>query len=77
METATFDSKQMNYAILAEFVLAVFVTQIDGFRRLLDTTQLNLQQFASALVAPVAMLVLWEAGKYLARRFAGSRTGTA
>src|SRR6266496_6334760 len=58
METATFDSKQMNYAILAEFVLAVFVTQIDGFRRLLDTTQLNLQQFASALVSPVAMLVL-------------------
>jgi Ca2+-transporting ATPase len=68
LTTATFDSKQMNWAMLGEFVLAVLVTQMDVFNRLLGTTQLNLRQFGWALVPPLALLLLWELGKYIARR---------
>jgi Ca2+-transporting ATPase len=75
LTTATFDSKQMNWAILGEFVLAVCVTQMDVFRNLLGTTQLTLGQFGWALLPPIALLILWEVGKYLARRFAGTRSG--
>ncbi|MER5493475.1 HAD-IC family P-type ATPase [Streptomyces sp. NPDC002490] len=72
LRTTTFDSKQMNRAALAELVLAVLVTQVDGFRRVLGTTQLDLRQFGWALLAPLALLVVWEAGKFLAR---GRHTG--
>ena len=65
---ATFDSRQMNRAMIFELVLAVLVTQMDALRRLLDTTQLNLRQFGWALVPVVALFVLW-IGKALARRF--------
>jgi Ca2+-transporting ATPase len=68
LTTATFNSKQMNWAALGEFVLAVLVTQMDGFRRLLGTTELNMKQFAWALVPAIALLALWELGKLLARR---------
>ena len=69
LTTATFDSKQMNWAILGEFVLAVLVTQMDVFNRLLGTTQLNLREFAWALVPAIALLVLWELGKLAVRRW--------
>ncbi len=39
-------------AMIAEFGLAVLVTQTDAFRHLLGTTQLNLREFAWALVPP-------------------------
>jgi Ca2+-transporting ATPase len=68
LTTATFDSKQMNWAMLGEFVLAVLITQMDVFNRLLGTTQLNLRQFGWALIPALALLVLWELGKYVARR---------
>jgi P-type Ca2+ transporter type 2C len=68
LTTASFDSKQMNWAMLGEFVLAVLTTQMDAFRRLLGTTQLNLREFAWALIPAVTLLVLWELGKLLARR---------
>ena len=68
LTTATFDSKQMNWAMLGEFILAVLVTQMDLFNRLLGTTQLNLRQFGWALVPALALLLLWELGKYVARR---------
>jgi hypothetical protein len=68
LTTASFDSKQMNRAMLAEFVLAVLVTQADVVRRLLGTAQLNLRQFAWALLPAIALLALWELGKLLARR---------
>ncbi|HEY6277122.1 MAG TPA: HAD-IC family P-type ATPase [Streptosporangiaceae bacterium] len=70
LTTATFESKQMNWAMLGEFVLAVLVTQMDVFHRLLGTTVINLQQFAWALVPALALLVLWELGKLIARRSA-------
>jgi Ca2+-transporting ATPase len=64
----TFDSKQMNWAILGEAILAVLVTQMDVFNRLLGTTQINLRQFGWSLIPALALLVLWELGKYVARR---------
>ncbi|MCG6498337.1 HAD-IC family P-type ATPase [Kitasatospora sp. A2-31] len=68
LSTHTFDSKQMNLAALAEFVLAVLVTQTDAFRRILGTTELDARQFGWALLAALALLLLWEVGKFLARR---------
>ncbi|HLN66894.1 MAG TPA: cation-translocating P-type ATPase C-terminal domain-containing protein [Streptosporangiaceae bacterium] len=77
LTTATFDSKQMNWAMLGEFVLAVLVTQMDVFNRLLGTTQINLRQFGWALIPALALLVLWEVGKYGARRRMSNRSGSA
>ena len=68
LTTATFDSKQMNWAMLGEFVLAVLVTQMDVFNRLLGTVQINLREFGWALLPAIALLLLWELGKYIARR---------
>jgi len=68
LTTATFDSKQMNWTMLAEFVLTVLVTQMDVFNRLLDTTPITLAQFGWALVPALAQLALWEAGKAVVRR---------
>ncbi|HVB44173.1 MAG TPA: HAD-IC family P-type ATPase [Streptosporangiaceae bacterium] len=67
LTTDTFDSKHMNRSMLVEFVLAIFVTQLDAFRRLLGTTQINLAQWTWALVPPIALLILWELGKLIAR----------
>jgi Ca2+-transporting ATPase len=58
----------MNWAILGEAILAVLVTQMDVFNRLLGTTQINLRQFGWSLIPALALLVLWELGKYVARR---------
>jgi Ca2+-transporting ATPase len=66
--TATFDSKQMNRALVAEFVLAVLVTQMDVFHRLLGTTDITLAQFGWALLTALVLLLLWEIGKFVARR---------
>ncbi len=68
LTTATFDSKHLNRTIIGEFILAVLVTQMDVFRRLLGTTQLNLREWAWALVPAIALLLAWEAGKLIARR---------
>ncbi|MGY1618445.1 cation-translocating P-type ATPase [Geodermatophilus sp. SYSU D00691] len=68
LTTSTFDSKQMNRALAVELVLAVLVTQMDVFQRLLDTTALSLAQFGWALVPALALLVVWELGKLVARR---------
>jgi P-type Ca2+ transporter type 2C len=39
----------------------------DHSNRLLGTTQINLREFAWALVAAIALPVLWELGKLAAR----------
>jgi Ca2+-transporting ATPase len=64
----TFDNAKMNWTALAEFALAVAVTQMDLFNRLLDTTPLNAAQFGLALAAALLLLALWETGKLIARR---------
>ncbi|QDY80704.1 cation-translocating P-type ATPase [Streptomyces qinzhouensis] len=68
LRTSTFDSKQMNWAALGEFVLAVLVTQLDGFRRILGTTRIDLREFGWALLAALVLLAGWELGKLIARR---------
>jgi Ca2+-transporting ATPase len=68
LTTSTFDSKQMNWVALAQFVLAGMVTQVDGFRHVLGTTRIDLQQFGWALLAAAVLLILWELGKLWARR---------
>ena len=77
LNIATFDSRQMNVAALAEFVLAVFATQVDGFRRLLGTVQLDMNQFAWALLPPIALLGLWEIGKLITRRLSDRQSVVA
>jgi P-type Ca2+ transporter type 2C len=73
LTTATFDSKQMNWAMLGEFIAAVLVTQMDVFHRLLGTVDINLRQFGWALIPALALLVLWELGKLIARRPAAEK----
>jgi Ca2+-transporting ATPase len=68
LTTATFDSRVMNRAIIGEFILAVLTTQMDALRRILDTTQINLREFGWALIPPLGLFLLWEFGKFLARR---------
>jgi Ca2+-transporting ATPase len=70
LSVSTFDSKQMNWAALGEFVLAVLVTQMDAFNRILGTTDINARQFGWALLSAVALLLVWELGKLVARRSA-------
>ena len=76
LTTATFDSKQLNWVMLGEFILAVLVTQMDVFNRLLGTVQLNLREFGWALLPAIALLALWELGKLIARRSAASPATT-
>src|SRR4051794_22823119 len=77
LTTDTFHSKQMNWTMLAEFALAVLVTQMDVFNRLLDTTPITLGQFGWALVPALALLVLWEAGKAVVRGVDARHRGSA
>ncbi len=49
--------------MLGEFIVAVPVTQMDVFHRLLGTVDINMQQFGWALMPAIALLVLWEIGK--------------
>ncbi|MCC0094469.1 HAD-IC family P-type ATPase [Streptomyces flavotricini] len=68
LTTSTFDSKQMNWVALAQLVLSVLVTQMDGFQRILGTTEIDARQFGWALLSALALLLLWELGKFAARR---------
>ncbi|MET9856998.1 HAD-IC family P-type ATPase [Streptomyces sp. NPDC006450] len=68
LTASTFDSKQMNWVALAQLVLSVLVTQMDGFQRILGTTEIDARQFGWALLAAVALLLVWELGKFVARR---------
>jgi Ca2+-transporting ATPase len=68
LTASTFDNARMNWIAVAEILLAVMVTQMDLFNRLLDTTPLRAGQFGLALAAAVLLLVLWEVGKLVARR---------
>jgi P-type Ca2+ transporter type 2C len=72
----TFDNAKMNWTAAAEVAFAVLVTQTDVFNRLLDTTPLTSGQFGLALASALVLLVVWEAGKLIARgRGSSSREG--
>jgi P-type Ca2+ transporter type 2C len=71
----TFDNPQMNWTAVAELALAVMITQMDLFNRLLKTMPLTAPQFGLALASAVLLLALWEIGKLIARR-QGSTTSS-
>ena len=48
LASETFDNPKMNWTAVAELALAVMVTQLDLFNRLLDTTPLKAPQFGLA-----------------------------
>jgi P-type Ca2+ transporter type 2C len=72
LTSATFDSKHMNWTMLGKFVIAVMAVQMDGFQKLLGTTDLTMAQFGWALPPAVALLLLWEIGKAVARALPAS-----
>jgi P-type Ca2+ transporter type 2C len=72
----TLNSSRMNMIALAEIFGAFLITQADFLRRLLGTTRLTAQQGGLAVVAAVALLVLWELGKWVARRRAAPTVAT-
>jgi Ca2+-transporting ATPase len=64
----TFDNAQMNWTAIAELALAVMITQMDLFNRLLKTTPLTSAQFGLAVGSAVLLIGVWELGKLIARR---------
>jgi Ca2+-transporting ATPase len=71
----TFNSRRMNLIAGAEAVGAVLVTGWDFLNRLLGTVPLTTQQFGLALLCAIALLVVWEIAKAIARRSGHSTTG--
>ncbi|MFI5038730.1 MAG: cation-translocating P-type ATPase [Solirubrobacterales bacterium] len=67
----TFDNTKMNWIAAIEIVLAVAVTQMDIFNRLLKTTPLTAPQFGLALASAVGLFLVWELGKLISRRRGG------
>jgi Ca2+-transporting ATPase len=63
----TFDNQNLNRTALAEFVLAVLLTQMDALRRVFDTVELSTTQWVLSLLPAVLLLILWEIGKLIAR----------
>jgi Ca2+-transporting ATPase len=68
LASETFDNRTLNLTALGEIILAVLVTQMDAFHRILGTTDLSGPQFLLALAAAVLLFVLWELGKLVVRR---------
>ena len=66
----TFDSKQMNWAALANSCSPCSRHRWTGSGASSDTVDLDMNQFAWALLPAVALLVLWELGKFVVRRAA-------
>jgi Ca2+-transporting ATPase len=64
----TFNSPRMNRIAVAEVAGAFLVTQADFLQRVLGTTQLTAGQWGLGLLMALAVLVSWEAGKWIARR---------
>jgi P-type Ca2+ transporter type 2C len=63
-----FDNAKMNWTAAGELALAVMITQMDLFNRLLKTTPLTSPQFGLSVGSAVLLLALWEIGKLIARR---------
>ncbi|MGN6378573.1 MAG: cation-translocating P-type ATPase [Gaiellales bacterium] len=64
----TFNSRRMNMIAAVETVGAVLATGWNFLNRLLGTTPLTTQQFGVALLSAIALFVVWEIAKALARR---------
>jgi len=68
LASQTFDNAKMNWTAVAELLLAVMITQMDFFNRLLKTKPLTSPQFGLSVGSAVLLLILWEIGKLIARR---------
>jgi Ca2+-transporting ATPase len=77
LTTETFDNPRMNWTAVVEVALAVMITQLDLFNRLLGTTPLTRGQFGLALASAVLLYALWEIGKLIARRSEERERGPA
>jgi len=64
---STFDCKQINLISLGEIVLAFLVTEFDVLQHILGTTRLDGGQWLLTIVPAVALFLLWEIGKLIAR----------
>jgi P-type Ca2+ transporter type 2C len=64
----TFNSSKMNLIAFGEVAGAFLITQADFLNRLLGTTSLTARQWGTGLLAAAVLVVVWEAGKWLARR---------
>jgi Ca2+-transporting ATPase len=73
----TFNSSRLNLIAAAEIAGAFLITQADFLRRLLGTVALTARQWGMALLTAVALLLAWEAGKWIARSRAAARAATA
>ncbi len=69
----TFNSSRMNRIALAELAGAFLITQADFLQRLLGTTELAPRQWGLALSSAVVLLLVWESGKWIARRRSSAR----
>ena len=65
----TFANRRFNLLALAALALAFVATALPGLNRLLDTVQLNGDQWRACLLAVLGYLVLAELGKLVLRRF--------
>ena len=72
----TFDNARMNRTALIELALAIAITQMDLFNRLLGTVPLRHGQTLLALAAAVLLFGLWELGKLIARRQGAASAAT-
>jgi Ca2+-transporting ATPase len=68
LATDTFNSRMLNWWALGEIALALLVTQLDAFERILGTVPLTAPQWLLALAPAVLLIVVWELGKLVARR---------
>jgi len=76
LTTATFDSAKMNWTALIELAGAFLATQSDFLRSLLGTTKLTAAQWGIGLLAAVVLLLVWELGKWIARRTTAQGAGS-
>jgi Ca2+-transporting ATPase len=77
LTTDTFDNARMNWIAVVEVALAVMITQMDLFNRLLGTRPLTRGEFGLALASAVLLYILWELGKLTARRLEEREAGSA
>ena len=63
----TFDNKALNLTLLVEVVLAIFIARGGALTSFLGTAELNSRQWLFGASAAVALLILWEVGKLIAR----------
>jgi len=67
----TFDNPKLNWTALVEVMLAVVITQLELMRRLFDTAQIGMIEWALSLAPAIALFFVWEIGKLVARQRSG------